>query len=71
MALLLVFRAERSIYRFLSVLENSERRTDFTLRSVALGEVDTSFRGEGRGETRGEEIVGDGMGRGDELGEEW
>lgn len=71
MALLLVFRAERSIYRFLSVLENSERRTDFTLRSVALGEVDTSFRGEGRGEIRGEEIVGDGIGRGEELGEEW
>ena len=52
------------------MLENSERRTDFTLRSVALGEVDTSFRGEGRGEIRGEEIVGDGMGRGDELGKE-
>ena len=56
MALLLVFRAERSIYRFLSVLHNSERRTDLRLRSVALGEVDASFLGEGRGEIRGEEI---------------
>ena len=56
MALLLVFRAERSIYRFLSVLQNSERRTDSRLRSVALGEVDASFLGEGRGEIRGEEI---------------
>ena len=64
MALLLVFRAERSMYLFLSVLENSERRTDFTLRSVALGEVDTSFRGEGRGEIRGEEIRGDELVRG-------
>ena len=58
------------MYLFLSVLENSERRTDFTLRSVARGEVDTSFRGEGRGEIRGE-VVGEGIGRGEELGEEW
>ena len=56
MALFLVFRAERSIYRFLSVLQNSERRTDSRLRSVALGEVDASFLGEGRGEIRGEEM---------------
>ena len=70
MALLLVFRAKHSMCWLLSVLENSKKRADFTLRSVALGEVDTSFRGEGRGEIRGEEIVGDGIGRGDELGKE-
>ena len=64
MALFLVFRAERSIYRFLSVLQNSERRTDSRLRSVALGEVDASFLGEGRGEIRGEEIRGDELVRG-------
>ena len=64
MALLLVFRAERSIYWFLSVLQNSERRTDSRLRSVALGKMDASFRGEGRGEIRGEEIRGDELVRG-------
>ena len=64
MALLLVFRAERSMCWLLSVLENSKKRADSRLRSVALGEVDASFLGEGRGEIRGEEIRGDELVRG-------